>query len=180
MNLYETALKIAIKAHAGQKRKHDGSAYVAHPIMVARLVEEAGFPESVVAAALVHDVLEDTPLTEGMLRQALGDEVVDIVASVSEDTTLAWEERKAAYVKKVVASGEAAFAVSTADKIHNAADFIEFYEQKGPLAWTVFNRGKAEKIWFERLLYTELARVWQHPLLNRYQEKITRLEDLPD
>jgi (p)ppGpp synthase/HD superfamily hydrolase len=180
MNLYERALKLAIKAHDGQKRKHDGSAYVTHPIMVARFVEQAGFSEAAVAAALVHDVLEDTSVTEAELRAELGDEVVDIVTLVSEDTTLPWEERKEAYVKKVVTAGESVWAVSVSDKIHNASDFIKFHAQAGPDAWKVFNRGKEKKLWFERLLHSELAKVWQHPLLDIYAAKIAELETLAD
>ncbi len=180
MNLYESALKIAIKAHDGQTRKHDGSAYVVHPIMVSRIVEAGGFSEVAVAAALVHDVLEDTPITEAELRVELGDEVVDIVMTVSEDITLPWEERKEAYVEKVTAADESVWAVSVADKIHNAGDLIEFHSITGPDAWKVFNRGKESKIWFERLLYTELSKVWQHPLLDIYAAKINELEALTD
>ena len=180
MNLYEKALKIAIKAHTGQTRKHDGSAYVAHPIMVARIVEQAGFPETVIAAALAHDILEDSSITEDELRQELGDDVVDIVAAVSEDTTLPWEERKEAYVKKVLAGGEVAWAVSVADKIHNAGDLIAFHAVVGADVWKSFNRGKEKKVWFERLLHTELSRVWNHPLLESYGEKIMRMEGLAD
>ncbi len=180
MELYEKALKVAIKAYDGQTRKHDGSAYVAHPIMVARFVEQAGFPEAVAAAALVHDVLEDTKVTETDLRGVLGDRVVNIVTAVSEDKELPWEERKEAYVKSVVAGGEEAWAVSVADKIHNANDFIEFHQNVGARAWQVFNRGKEKKIWFEKLVYTELCNVWQHPLLDIYKEKITQLESLAD
>ena len=102
MELYEQALKVAVAAHAGQVRKHDDTPYVTHPIMVARMLEYAGFSESIVAAALAHDVLEDTEVAEAQLRTQLGDEVVDIVVAVSEDKVLPWEERKAAYVKQVV------------------------------------------------------------------------------
>lgn len=180
MNLYERALKVAIRAHDGQTRKHDNTAYVTHPIMVARLVEQAGFSECAVAAALVHDVLEDTPVSEAELRQELGDEVVDIVTAVSEDTTLPWEERKEAYVRSVVAAGESVWAVSVADKIHNAGDLIAFHTAVGPEAWKVFNRGKEKKIWFEKLLHTEISKMWQHPLLDVYATQIAKLEVLPD
>lgn len=180
MNLYERALKLAIKAHQGQKRKHDGSDYVTHPIMVARLVEQAGFLEVAVAAALTHDVLEDTLVTETELRKKLGDAVVDIVTAVSEDTTLPWEERKEAYVRSVVAAGESVWAVSIADKIHNAGDLIEFHATAGPDAWKVFNRGKEKKIWFETLLHTELSKVWKHPLLDTYATKIVEMSELAD
>lgn len=180
MSVYEDALKIAVNAHAGQTRKHDGSAYISHPIMVARLLEQAGFEEVVVAAGLVHDVLEDTPVTEAELRAALGDVVVNIVTAVSEDKTVQWEDRKEQYVHAVVAGGELVWAVSVADKIHNARDFIQFHATAGADAWKVFNRGKEKKIWFEQLLYTELKKVWQHPLLDEYATCISMLETLTD
>jgi guanosine-3',5'-bis(diphosphate) 3'-pyrophosphohydrolase len=180
MDLYQRALKIAIEAHKGQIRKHDGSAYVAHPIMVARILERAGFSEVVVAAGLTHDVLEDTLITESELRVLLGDAVVDIVAAVSEDQTLAWEERKEKYVSTVVTGGESVWAVSVADKIHNAQDFIAFHAMAGPSCWSVFNRDKEKKIWFEKLVHTELSKVWKHPLLDTYATLITTLESLAD
>ena len=180
MNLYEKALKIAIEAHNGQTRKHDGSAYVAHPIMVSRIIEVAGYAEASVVAGLVHDVLEDTTVSEGELRDELGDEVVDIVLAVSEDKTLDWEERKEAYVRQVIAAGESVWIVSVADKIHNADDFIDFYVTDGAHAWTVFNRGKEKKIWFEELLHSELIKVWQHPLLDTYHERIATLKTLAE
>lgn len=180
MNLYEKALKIAIDAHEGQKRKHDGSAYIAHPIMVSRIIEAAGFPEASVVAGLVHDVLEDTIVPESILRSTLGDVVVDIVLAVSEDKALEWEERKEAYVKQVLWSDESVWIVSLADKIHNADDFIDFYSTDGAHAWTVFNRGKDKKIWFEEFLHAELSKVWQHPLLDVYAARIATLKTLAE
>lgn len=180
MSLYETALKIAVKAHQGQVRKQDDSPYVSHPIMVARLVEQAQFGEIIVAAALLHDVLEDTTVSEAELRAMVGNEVVTIVLALTEDTSLPWEARKEAYVRQVVAAGENTWAVSVADKIHNARDFISFYKTGGPQSWRVFNRGKDKKIWFERLLHRELSAVWQHPLLDQYEAEIDLLENLSD
>lgn len=180
MDLYQKALKVAIEAHTGQTRKHDGSAYVAHPIMVARILEHAGFSEVVVAAGLTHDVLEDTPVTETELRALLGDSVVDIVTAVSEDQTLSWEIRKETYVETVVAAGESVWAVSVADKIHNAQDFIAFHAVSDPACWSVFNRDKEKKIWFEKLVHAKLSEVWQHPLLDAYATLIATLESLAD
>lgn len=180
MDIYEKALKIAIRAHSGQTRKHDGSAYVNHPIMVGKILERAGFSDVVVAAGLTHDILEDTEVGETELRAELGDAVVDIVVAVSEDKELPWEERKEKYVRDVIAGGESVWAVSVADKIHNARDLIAFYEIKGPDVWKVFNRGKEKKILFEKLVYSELSRVWHHPLLDEYATYITKLESLAD
>lgn len=180
MTLYETALKLAVSAHEGQKRKHDGSAYINHPIMVARILEQAGFSETIVSAGLVHDVLEDTTISEVEIRTLLGDAVADVVLAVSENKDLEWEERKEKYVETVIAGGEAAWALSVADKIHNAKDFFAFHEMVGPKAWAVFNRGKDKKMWFEHLVYNNLSQVWKHPLLDEYGTCIARLETLEE
>jgi hypothetical protein len=102
------------------------------------------------------------------------------VTAVSEDVALPWEERKEGYVRSVLAGGEFVWAVSVADKIHNAGDLIEFHAAAGLDVWKVFNRGKEKKIWFETLLHTELSKVWQHPLLDTYAEKISELKNLAD
>ncbi len=180
MRLYEQALKVAAKAHKDQERKHDSSPYIVHPVMVARIVEKAGFGEIPVAAALVHDVLEDSDMTEALLREILGDGVVDIVAAVSEDKMLEWEERKVQYVSQVVKAGESVWAVSVADKIHNADSLIAFHEDVGAEAWTVFNRGKEKKLWFEHMLYDALCEVWKHPLLELYKERLDKMSELED
>ncbi|MEY3784101.1 MAG: hypothetical protein RLZZ230_423 [Candidatus Parcubacteria bacterium] len=178
MELYETALTIATQAHKEQVRKNDDSPYVIHPIMVARILEQSGFDETVQAAGLVHDVLEDTTVTEAELRAQLGDAVVDIVTAVSEDKALVWEERKQKYVEAVVAGGESVWAVSVADKIHNARSLISFHEAVGPSAWQIFNRGKEQKVQFERLVLKSLQSIWVHPLLEIYAQLIIELEQL--
>lgn len=180
VGLAEEARGIATKAHDGQVRKTDGQPYIVHPLAVADIVKQHGFSETVIAAALVHDVLEDTDVSETELRQALGDAVVDIVTAVSEDKDLPWEERKQQYIAAVVAAGEGAQAVSVADKIHNAQYLITGHEQQGPVIWQKFSQGKAAKLWFENRLLTELRTVWDHPLLDEYESLIRQLEALPD
>ena len=85
MELVDKARAIAEEAHQNQVRKTDGTPYIHHPLAVAEILKENNFPEEVVAAGLVHDVLEDTDISESKLREELGDEVVDIVLSVSEE-----------------------------------------------------------------------------------------------
>lgn len=178
MDLIEKAKEIAISAHKNQVRKTDGSPYIGHPIAVAEILIEHGFSGEVVAAGFLHDVLEDTDVVKANLRAELGDEVVDIVSAVSENKNLEWEERKENYIKQVVIAGESAWAVSVADKIHNAESLIEFHHEHGDATWANFNRGKEQKIWFEKKLYNQLKKVWKHSLLDRYSELIKQLEAL--
>jgi (p)ppGpp synthase/HD superfamily hydrolase len=180
MTVKEKALRLALVAHKEQVRKSDGSPYAAHPIMVGLLLQEYGFSETAVAAAFVHDVLEDTEMTREELAAELGAEIAAIVDGVSEDTSLVWEERKEQYVQGVAHADEATKAVSIADKIHNAESVISDYETKGKDVWQPFNRGKDKKIWFEELLYTAVQKTWDHPLLYRYQAAIEKLKKLEE
>jgi len=180
MTLIEKALRLAIVAHKDQVRRSDGSPYVAHPIMVGMLLKEYGFTDEVIAAGFTHDVLEDTAVTRIELAEILGNEVTRIVEGVSEDKSLQWEIRKEAYANAVAASDEAIKAVSVADKIHNAESILSDYESKGKDVWKPFNRGKDKKIWFEELVYTELKKTWNHPLLDRYRKMIEQLKQLEE
>jgi len=178
MELTEKALRLATTAHKEQVRKTDNSPYVVHVLMVGMLLKEHGFSEEVVAAGFTHDVIEDTAVTEEELRAALGDEVGDYVVAVSEDTDLPWKERKELYVEAVVAASEGAKAVCIADKIHNAESLLDHYEQMGTKVWDVFSKGKADKLWFEELVYAKVSATWRHSLLERYRDCIDRLQQL--
>ncbi len=177
-NLIEQAAKIAIQAHAGQMRKDDAVPYIIHPFMVALLLTQHGFSEVYVAAALVHDVLEDTPVTEDELRTALGSEVLAIVLDVSEDKTLPWEERKRHYIESVRQGSEGAKAVSLGDKIHNLRSLLSAYEQQGPALWKKFNRGREEKVWFENEMLAMFQATWHHPMIEEYEALISKLNNL--
>lgn len=178
MTLTEQALAIALRAHGGQVRKTDDSPYIIHPIMVSQLLARHGFSDVVCAAALVHDVLEDTNVAEEALRAALGEEVVQIVLKVTEDKSLRWEERKQQYCDVVRAGSEAVKAVSIADKIHNLESLLDAYDRHGQALWQAFNRGKTEKLWFEENMLGMLKESWEHPLVLRYEALVLKMREL--
>jgi len=185
MNIVEKAARIAVTAHKEQVRKSDGSPYIVHPFMCAMLLSKHAFPDEVVAAALVHDVLEDTTVSNDELRAALGDTVADIVEAVSEDSRVdwrtienGWEKRKEAYIETVRNASEGAKAVSVADKIHNLQSLLRAHEEQGPAVWKKFNRGKEAKLWFEKGVLTMLQETWQHPLVDEYAVLVARMEQL--
>lgn len=176
MTKTEVALHLAYTAHEGQVRKTDNSPYIIHPIMVAHLLTQIGASEEVIVAALLHDVLEDTSVSCEKLLTVSGAAVLEIVETVSENKSLPYEERKAAYINQVVAGGESVWLVSVADKIHNAESLLDHIAHVGADAWTHFNRGKVDKLRFEKKLHAALSVVWQHPLLDRYARLLEQLE----
>lgn len=83
-SLITTADAIADRAHAGQIRKYTGTPYIQHPRAVAALVMTVAHTPAMIAAALLHDVLEDTAITEEELRAAVGDEVTGLVKELTD------------------------------------------------------------------------------------------------
>jgi (p)ppGpp synthase/HD superfamily hydrolase len=122
--LVRRAYFFAEAAHRGQRRKDD-RAFIAHPVHVARLLAAHGYGEEVVAAALLHDVVEDTPVTLDEIREHFGPEVARLVACVTEDPALPAGERKLAYREGLRRSPQAARAICAADKVCNASDLRE-------------------------------------------------------
>lgn len=84
MTLAERAAQFAAQAHAGQTRKGSGLPYFTHCEAVANAVREAGGTEEMVAAAFLHDTLEDTPVTMETLVTEFGPTVAELVKELTD------------------------------------------------------------------------------------------------
>ena len=116
----EGAFLMAAEAHHGP-RSHDG-ATVDHPVAVAELLHERGFDEEVVAAALLHDVVEDSTTEVDEIRERFGPEVARLVAEMTEDAGIErYEERKAEHRARVRRDPCVA-AIYAADKLANTRE----------------------------------------------------------
>lgn len=114
----QAALEFALERHAGQRRPADGAFFVLHPLEVAFLLERSGYADRVIAAAVLHDVLENTNTKHDELEAHFGREVTGLVATVTDDPSIAdEEERKSATRERVRAIDGDAAAVYAADKI---------------------------------------------------------------
>lgn len=118
------AAMFAAAAHAGQRRKNDGTPYVLHPLGVAHLIASVGGvrDRDVLVAAILHDVVEDTSATLDDVERSFGANVRDIVAEVTDDKTTSKLERKRAQVANAPRKSHAAKVVKLADKLHNVTD----------------------------------------------------------
>jgi (p)ppGpp synthase/HD superfamily hydrolase len=112
------AIAFAQEKHHGQRRRADRAPFLIHPLEVASYLERAGCPDQVVAAAVLHDVLEDTDADRSQLEALFGREVSELVAVVSDDPEIPDEEqRKDAVRERVRRAGGYALAVYAADKV---------------------------------------------------------------
>lgn len=116
--LTQQAIAYAREHHAAQRRDADGAPFLLHPLEVASLLERAHYPDHVVAAAVLHDVLEDTNALASDVEERFGPEVCHLVQTVSDDGSIDdVEARKADVRERVRAEGGYAAAVFAADKI---------------------------------------------------------------
>jgi (p)ppGpp synthase/HD superfamily hydrolase len=180
ISLIEKAIRISVFAHQNQTRKGDNLPYIIHPFAVALKLQKYNFPDYVIAAALTHDVLEDTDYPEEKLRTELGNKVLEIVKAVTNDESLSWEEKKKKYIETVRNGPEGAKAVCVADKIHNLESLLIAYIEQGPKLWQKFNRGKEKKLWFENEVLRMLKENWQHPLIDEYQHLLEQEKNLEE
>ncbi|HET9862460.1 MAG TPA: HD domain-containing protein [Steroidobacteraceae bacterium] len=123
----ETVLKAAAFAaekHRNQRRKdEEASPYINHPIQLAYILVQAGIEDPVVlAAALLHDTIEDTNTTQDELEIVFGYEIANIVVECSDDKRLSKLERKQAQIEHAAKLSARAKLVKLADKIANVSD----------------------------------------------------------
>ena len=121
------ALDFAACKHRDQRRKdHHSTPYINHPIAVARiLVEEGNVTDEVtLAAAILHDTIEDTETSFAELVDGFGLEIADVVQEVTDDKSLEKAERKSQQVEKAPRLSERAKLVKLADKTCNLRDIV--------------------------------------------------------
>jgi (p)ppGpp synthase/HD superfamily hydrolase len=131
--LIARALAKATDAHAGQIRNGSGGLpYIEHPRMVAATLAAQGYADATLAAALLHDVVEDSDTTVEDLRAAFGDAVADLVAALSDDESIeSYRERKDEHRGRVASVDGDALAIYTADKLANMTTLHGAIEAEG-------------------------------------------------
>ncbi|MGB8001211.1 MAG: HD domain-containing protein, partial [Anaerobacillus sp.] len=102
MKIIEKAIEASALAHDGQYRKQSSLPYLSHPVTVGFYLIESGSAEEVIAAGILHDVIEDTPLNFDDLKAEFGEKIASLVLECSEpDKSLEWEKRKQHTVKEL-------------------------------------------------------------------------------
>jgi GTP pyrophosphokinase len=121
--LLERAYATAERAHSGQKRR-SGEPYITHPVAVAQILADLGIGVKTLAAALLHDTVEDTDYTLDMLRRDFGDEVAMLVDGVTKLDKLKYgDSAQAETVRKMVVAMSKdirVLVIKLADRLHNA------------------------------------------------------------
>ena len=135
MEMIEKAYDLANEAHKGVCRR-SGEPYICHPLAVARLVLDLGMDTESIAAALLHDVVEDTPTTLDDLKAAFGEEVALLVDGVTKLTKIQFsniEELQAENLRKMLLAMSRdvrVMIIKLCDRLHNMRTGDAWPEQK--------------------------------------------------
>ena len=144
------AAHFAAQKHREQRRKDEyASPYIIHPISVALAIAQIGGVDDpeILAAALLHDTIEDTDTTSEELEEQFGEQVCKYVLEVSDDKSLPKAERKKRQIEHAKTLSKGAALIKLGDKISNVTDVIN----NPPSDWDI-NRRKEYLDWAEAVI----------------------------
>lgn len=143
--LLDRAILFAVRAHAGTERRGKGFPYIVHPMEAMEIVATMTADQELLAAAALHDTVEDTDVTVEQIRSEFGDRIAELVASesdtfepgVSEEDS--WHSRKQAAIDRLAAASRDAKIVALGDKLSNMRAIARDYAVQGDALWNIFH-----------------------------------------
>ncbi|MBO6082380.1 MAG: bifunctional (p)ppGpp synthetase/guanosine-3',5'-bis(diphosphate) 3'-pyrophosphohydrolase [Bacteroidales bacterium] len=149
----DRAILFATRAHAGTERRGKGFPYLVHPLEAMAIVATMTPDQELLAAAVLHDVVEDTSYTVEDIRAEFGDRVARIVAAESDsqiagDPCGSWHYRKEQALKKLASASRDVKMVALGDKLSNMRAIARDYSAQGESFWDLFHaKDPAEHAW---------------------------------
>ena len=158
MELVSEAIVFAVKAHDGMRRKKSESPYVLHPMEAAVIVGSMTDDQNLIAAAALHDVVEDAGITIEEIEARFGKRVRELVASETEDKradlppAATWRIRKEESLAVLKNTDDiAVLMVWLGDKLANMRAIYRDFKVEGEAMWQRFNQKDVnEQAWYYR------------------------------
>ncbi len=159
--LFDKAAHFAISAHANTERRAKGFPYIIHPMEAAAIVATMTTDPELLAAAILHDTLEDTEVTFEELRSQFGNRVAYLVLAESNNGILrqtTWRESKSRAVERLANASHEGKIVAMGDKLSNLRAIASDYQLIGDQLWSRFHapEGKKDVEWYYRALFYAL------------------------
>ena len=162
--LLDRAIVFAVKAHHNTERRGKGFPYIVHPMEAVEIVATITSDQELLAAAALHDTIEDTDVTVEDIRREFGDRIADLVHAESDQfpegvsAEDSWHDRKQAAIDRLAAASHDAKIVAMGDKLSNMRAIARDYAMKGDELWQIFHaKNKADHEWHYRGLAASLS-----------------------
>ena len=143
--LLDRAIVFAVRAHGGTERRGKGFPYIVHPMEAVEIVATMTSDQELLAAAALHDTVEDTDVTEEQIRAEFGERVASLVAAESDephehrDSIDNWRARKQTAIDRIAAGSRDAKIVALGDKLSNMRAIARDYAIQGDKLWSIFH-----------------------------------------
>lgn len=156
-SLLDRAIIFAVKAHANTERRGKGFPYIVHPLEAVEIAATMTNDQELLAAAVLHDTVEDTVATIADIRKEFGDRVAKLVEEESDvfvegiSAADSWHSRKQVAIERLKHANRNAKIVALGDKLSNARAIYRDYVEIGDELWKIFHvKDKAEHEWHYR------------------------------
>jgi myo-inositol-1(or 4)-monophosphatase len=141
--LLDRAIVFAVRAHAGTERRGKGFPYIVHPLEAVEIVATMTADQELLAAAALHDTVEDTNVTLEQIRTEFGNRIAALVAAESDEphqnsNVESWRMRKQAAIDRLTHASLDAKMVALGDKLSNMRAIARDYAQQGDELWNLF------------------------------------------
>lgn len=143
--LLDRAIIFAIHAHAGTERRGKGFPYIVHPLEAVSIVATMTDDQELLAAAALHDTVEDTDVTVDDIRNAFGERIAALVALESDDKESDWHTRKQAGIDRLANASYEVKVIALGDKLSNIRAIARDYVEKGDAVWELFHSKDASE-----------------------------------
>lgn len=181
-DLLDRAIIFAVKAHHNTERRGKGFPYIVHPMEAVEIVATITPDQELLAAAALHDTIEDTDVTVEDIRREFGDRIADLVHAESDQFTEgvseedSWHDRKQAAIDRLRQAPYDAKIVALGDKLSNMRAIWRDYQTKGDELWNIFHvKDKASHEWHYRGLADSLSELSD---TFAYQEFVRLIDDV--
>lgn len=176
--LLDNAIVFAVKAHANTERRGKGFPYIVHPMEAVSIVATITNDQELLAAAALHDVVEDTDTTIDQIRAAFGDRVAALVADESEPDhdDAPWHKRKQDAIDHLARASRDSKTIAMGDKLSNMRAIAIDYRTIGDKLWSRFHESDpAEHAWHYRGLAQALEELAD---TEAYQEFVRLIDEV--
>lgn len=177
--LLDRAIIFATRAHQGQERRGKGLPYIVHPLEALTIVATLTNDQEILAATVLHDTVEDTPVTLNEIRIEFGERVAQLVSyetSLHPSNGGTWRSHKQATLDRLAAAPHDAKIAAIGDKLSNLRTLALDYQAMGDELWNRFHapKGKEDVAWYYQSLGQALKELAGLPPYEEYLALLAR------
>lgn len=180
--LLDRAIVFAVRAHAGTERRGKGFPYIVHPLEAMEIVATMTPDQELLAAAALHDTVEDTDVTIAQIQTEFGDRVAELVAMESDephqsrDSIENWRARKQTAIDRLARASRDAKIVALGDKLSNMRAIARDYAEQGDNLWNLFHaKDRKDHEWHYRGLAASLRELQETFAYKEFEQLINQV-----